>query len=180
MALAGRRIVRSQTEIGMTRTLMAIAAAAFFAVPLIAASAGSDRIVVAGADGPDMANRQPGTASSQPGTMSSEKSERSSTQSASGRSADSRFDQLDRNGDGYVSRDEANDAAELHTRFTELDKNNDGKLSREEYNALHEGASGATGSGSAGASGADERRPGRSPAPGKGGGDASTSGANTK
>jgi hypothetical protein len=170
----------------MTRTLIAIAAAALFGAPLLAASAGSDRIMLAqsggggGADGPDMANRQPGTASSQPGTMSSEKAERSSTRSATGSSADSRFDELDRNRDGYVSRDEAKDAVELNTRFTELDKNNDGKLSREEYNALHEGASGATGTGRVGASGADERRPGRSPAPGKGGGDASTSGANTK
>lgn len=163
----------------MTRTLMAIALAAFFGAPLVAASAGGDRIVVAGADGPDMANRQPGTASSHPGAMSSEKSERSSTSSATGSSGD-RFDELDRNHDGYVSRDEAKDAAELHTRFTELDKNNDGKLSREEYNALHEGASGATGTGRVGASGADQRQPGKSPAPGQGGGDASTSGANTK
>ena len=177
----------------MTRTLIAIATAVLFGAPLVAASAGSDRIVLAqsggggGADGPDMANRQPGTASSQPGTMSSEKSESAVTGRTQTRRAPSgmtsgneRFDQLDRNRDGYVSRDEAKDAVELNTRFTELDKNNDGKLSREEYNALHEGASGSTGTGRVGASGADERRPGRSPAPGKGGGDASTSGANTK
>jgi EF hand len=100
-------------------------------------------------------------------------------QSARG-SADGRFEQLDRNHDGYISRNEAKDADELNTRFTELDKNNDGKLSRDEYNALNEGGSGASGSGSVGASGADQREPGRSPAPGKGGGDASTSGANTK
>ena len=146
----------------MTRTLVAIAAAGLLGAPLAAASAGSDTSVVA----------QSG------GTMSSGKSE--SSRSAGGQSAEDRFDQLDRNRDGYVSRDEAKDAAELHTRFTELDKNNDGKLSREEYNALHEGASGATSTGKVGASGADERQPGRSPAPGKGGGDASTSGANTK
>ena len=49
-----------------------------------------------------------------------------------------RFDQLDRNGDGFVSRDEGKDAEELHTRFTELDSNNDNKLSRQEYGALEE------------------------------------------
>jgi hypothetical protein len=57
-----------------------------FTLP-VSAWAGSDRMVVAqagggGADGPDAANRQPGTMSS------------------------SNFDRLDRNGDGYISRDE--------------------------------------------------------------------------
>ena len=47
-----------------------------------------------------------------------------------------RFDQLDRNGDGVLSRDEAKDAEELNTRFSELDSNNDSKLSRQEYGAL--------------------------------------------
>ncbi|HUQ74518.1 MAG TPA: hypothetical protein VM183_07315 [Burkholderiales bacterium] len=47
-----------------------------------------------------------------------------------------RFDSLDRNADGFVSRDEAKDAEELHTRFSELDANNDGKLTREEYGVL--------------------------------------------
>lgn len=132
----------------MIKSLMAVAVAAVFALP-VAASAGSDRIVVAqgrGADGPDIANRQPGTASSQPGA--------------------SNFDRLDRNGDGYISRDEAKDAPELQTRFSELDVNNDGKLSREEYDALNASASGATGTGRVSGS--------------KGGGDTSTSGANTK
>jgi hypothetical protein len=47
-----------------------------------------------------------------------------------------RFEALDRNGDGFVSRDEAKDAEELNTRFSELDVNNDGKLTRDEYTAL--------------------------------------------
>jgi Ca2+-binding EF-hand superfamily protein len=55
-----------------------------------------------------------------------------------------RFDQLDRNRDGYISRDEAKDAEELNTRFSELDVNNDGKLSRDEYGSLKTSASGAT------------------------------------
>jgi hypothetical protein len=53
--------------------------------------------------------------------------------------ADERFDQLDRNRDGFLSRDEANDASELHTRFSELDANNDGKLSRAEYRVVTAG-----------------------------------------
>ena len=47
-----------------------------------------------------------------------------------------RFEALDRNSDGYVSRDEGKDAEELNTRFSELDTNNDGKLSRDEYAEL--------------------------------------------
>jgi hypothetical protein len=56
------------------------------------------------------------------------------------------FDRLDRNRDGFVSRDEAKDASELDTRFSELDTDNDGKLSREEYNAHDKNARGARGS----------------------------------
>ena len=47
-----------------------------------------------------------------------------------------RFDELDVNHDGYVSRDEARNAEELNTRFSELDRDNDSKLSRQEYNAF--------------------------------------------
>lgn len=50
--------------------------------------------------------------------------------------SDARFQRLDTNADGYVSRAEANDAEELNTRFSELDVNNDGKLTRDEYGAL--------------------------------------------
>ena len=53
--------------------------------------------------------------------------------------ADERFDELDRNRDGFLSREETNDAAELDTRFSELDANNDGKLSRNEYRVVTAG-----------------------------------------
>jgi Ca2+-binding EF-hand superfamily protein len=50
--------------------------------------------------------------------------------------SEARFNELDRNGDGFVSRDEGREAEELNTRFSELDVNNDGKLSRDEYAVL--------------------------------------------
>ncbi len=56
-----------------------------------------------------------------------------------GQSPNERFDELDRNRDGYLSRDEANGAPELDTRFSELDANNDGKLSRAEYRMVTAG-----------------------------------------
>jgi EF hand domain-containing protein len=158
----------------MIKTLMAAAVAAAFAVPMIAqASAVNDNIVIAQGGG-DTGNssRQPGAnppGAISPGTPrdaatasdrdtgaaahanpSGAPSSRESTTGATARSGD--FDRLDRNHDGYISRDEANNAAELNTRFSELDKNNDGKLSRDEYNAIHagkRGASGATASSSA-------------------------------
>jgi len=110
---------------------MAVAVAAVFALPVTTSAA---------SDGPDMANRQPGSARAQPGTMESDKM--NSGSGASRRS--SNFDRLDRNRDGYLSRDEAKDAEELQTRFSELDVNNDDKLSREEYDALNSSASGNT------------------------------------
>lgn len=119
----------------MIKTLIAVAVAGAFALPVAAAPSVSD----------DRATR-----------------------SGAGTTADSRFDQLDRNHDGFISRDEAKDAAELNTRFTELDQNNDNKLTREEYNALNVGARGASGT------------TGMGRTPGKGSGDSSSTGANTK
>jgi hypothetical protein len=53
--------------------------------------------------------------------------------------AEQRFAELDRNRDGFLSRDEANGAVELNTRFSELDANNDGKLSPDEYRVVTAG-----------------------------------------
>ena len=52
------------------------------------------------------------------------------------------FAAMDRNNDGYISRDEARDAT-WNSRFSELDKDNDGRVSRGEFEAL-QGAAGAT------------------------------------
>ena len=127
----------------MIKTLMAIAVAGAFALPVVAlASAGSDTIVVAQAGA-----NPPGTAS--PGTGSSANA--------------TRFDSLDKNRDGFISRDEAKDAMELNTRFSELDKNNDGKLSREEYDALDTGTRGATGATGTGSMSGAQGVPGKGP-----------------
>ena len=69
-----------------------------------------------------------------------------------------RFERLDRNGDGFVTRDEAKDAEELNTRFTELDVNNDNKLSRQEYGALEEEARAAAQKAAAAAGGTGKTR----------------------
>lgn len=144
----------------MIRTLLAIAVAGAFALPG-AASAANDNILIAQGGGGDTgaSNRQegaspPGQAS--PGSPRSTTSgmdrstgaARHTNPSGSGSTTrHGRFDALDKNHDGYVSRDEAAKASELNTRFSELDTNNDGKLSRSEYGALHSSARGATGKG---------------------------------
>jgi hypothetical protein len=136
----------------MIRTLIAVAVAGAFALPLT--SAANDNIVVAqgGAGDTGASSRQegvnpPGQAS--PGTpRSATTGIDRQTGMAGATSSRGRFEALDKNHDGYVSRDEAKDAAELNTRFTELDANNDGKLSHDEYSAVNSSARGATGTGS--------------------------------
>lgn len=138
----------------MIKTLMAAALTAAFALPLVAsaqsdtgasskqpganppgaASPGSPSTTVTGTD------RESGAAArtNPHGVNDSSRGSSSAGASAAG------FDRLDKNRDGFVSRDEARDANELNTRFAELDRNNDGKLSRDEYNAINQGSAGAT------------------------------------
>ena len=153
----------------MIKTLIAIAVAGAFALPLAVEASGTDNIVLAqgGGGGGDTGSstRQPGA--TPPGQVSPGTPRDAATsqdretgaahnanpnnmgrdRSASGRSTSGNFDRLDKNHDGYISRDEAKDASELNTRFSELDRNNDGKLSRDEYNALNSSSRGATGTG---------------------------------
>src|SRR5260221_8885006 len=137
----------------MLKTLIAVVVAGAFARPVVAAaSAGGDNIVISqsGGSAADGTMKQPGT----------------------GATADSRFERLDKNHDGFISRDEAKDAAELNTRFSELHTHNDGQTLPEEYGALYAGTRGAAGTT------AGTTRHGR--APGKGSGDSRPTGANTK
>ena len=57
---------------------------------------------------------------------------------------DKGFAELDRNKDGYLSRDEAKDVL-WNSRFSEIDKDNDERISQSEFEAL-ESAAGSTSS----------------------------------
>ena len=67
---------------------------------------------------------------------------RSSSTAQESRTSSMNFERLDKNSDGYVSRDEARGNKNLESSFKGLDKNNDGKLSRSEL-----GGSSSVGSG---------------------------------
>jgi hypothetical protein len=85
-----------------------------------------------------------GTTSNAPVTSGTNAADRSPNTPKAEAGATSRggFSAMDKNGDGYISRDEAKDATWAN-RFTELDKDNDGRLSQSEFNAMQAGA-GAT------------------------------------
>lgn len=51
--------------------------------------------------------------------------------------SDPRFDELDKNGDGMITRDEAAEDPQLLERFGALDENLDGRLNRVEYSNLN-------------------------------------------
>ena len=69
---------------------------------------------------------------------------------------------LDRNNDGFVTRDEAKDATELQGRFVELDTNNDGKISEAEMRAIDGERSSAAGRTAGAGSAAEAPRGGKS------------------
>jgi hypothetical protein len=103
------------------KTLIAVAVAAAFAVPLAA-------------------------------TAADDKASSGATKSDGG--AEAMFKALDKNKDGFVSKEEAKGTP--HDKdFSTLDKNGDGKLSREEHAAAPEHASKAA----AGGTSAPEKKP---------------------
>ena len=103
------------------KTIIALAVAGAFALPVAAQTS-------SGTDKPSGAAQ--GAASDK-------------HKSEAGGTAPGGFAGIDKNNDGYISRDEAKDAA-WSNRFTELDKDNDNRLSKSEFDAL-QGAAGATG-----------------------------------
>jgi hypothetical protein len=130
------------------KTLIAVAVASAFPCLALAQAATSQ---------PQEGRTPPGTRAS-PGSIEdqSAKGAPGTGTSATGRTTGSAalFDRLDKNQDGFISRDEARDATELQGRFAELDKDNDGKISRSEIRSMDggRGATGTTGSGTMGGS----------------------------
>jgi Ca2+-binding EF-hand superfamily protein len=114
------------------KTLIAAAVAAAFALPFSASAAG------------DKADKA---------ASSSDKSAASGATKSDG-GAEAMFKALDKNNDGFMSKEEVKGTP--HDKdFSKLDKNNDGKLSREEHAAAPE-HSGKAGSG---ASAAESKKP---------------------
>lgn len=113
------------------KTIMALALAAAFAAPVIAQTPGRTTT------DPKDSNPAAPPASSASGA-------------ASGATAG--FGGMDRNNDGYISREEAKDAT-WSNRFSELDKDNDGRISQSEFNVLGAGAGASTTGGMGGSVG---------------------------
>ena len=125
------------------KTLIAVAIAGAFAVPFAAqASADGDRMILAQAS-----SGAPGGAAGAPGGAAAGSSGGQAGAGAPGTGpgvAPTDMTQLDKNNDGYVSREEASDESALNSRFSELDKDSDGRISRSEWDAMQ--GSSATGS----------------------------------
>jgi hypothetical protein len=110
-------------EVSMNlKTIIALAIAGAFAMPVAAQTS-------SGTDKPS-------------GTAHGSASDKH--KSEAGGTAPGGFAGIDKNSDGYISRDEAKDATWAN-RFSELDKDNDGRLSRNEFDALGTTAAGASG-----------------------------------
>jgi len=69
---------------------------------------------------------------------------KSETGAAAGSGAHGGFSAMDRNNDGYISREEAREAT-WNNRFSELDKDNDGRISQSEFNAMGASTTGGMG-----------------------------------
>ena len=126
----------------ITKTLIAAAITAAFALPFAATAAGDKA-----AAGGDKA-----AASSDKSAAGGDKAAAGATKSDGG--AEAMFKALDKNNDGFMSREEVKGTP--HDKdFAKLDKNGDGKLSREEHAAAPEHAAKA----GAGASAPESKKP---------------------
>jgi hypothetical protein len=113
--LRGRKIMLK------SKSIIAAAIAAAFALPLAAYAAGTD--APSGTKSP----AKSGMSSGNGGSMSTMK-------------------QLDTNNDSYVSKDEAKKSSAISKRFSQLDKDSDGKLSATELSAAEATGAGGTSS----------------------------------
>ena len=138
----------------MFKTLIAAAVAAAFALPFSASAAGdkADKADKA-ASGSSAGTSTSGSASAG-GSSGSAGDKASSGATKSDGGAEAMFKALDKNNDGFMSKEEVKGTP--HDKdFSKLDKNNDGKLSREEHAAApeHSGKAGT------GASAPESKKP---------------------
>jgi hypothetical protein len=116
------------------KTLIAVAVAGAFSVPFAALAQGTGGSTTA----PSATHPQGNPPASAPAGS------QTSGTGATGE-GNASWTKLDKNKDGYLSREELKGDNALSSRFTEMDKDNDGRISKEEFNAASSGA-GATGS----------------------------------
>ena len=120
------------------KSVIALAITAAFAAPVAAQmSPRTDTTgapVHSGSNAPDRPANTPKADTGAPATT---------LPGAAGSTVRGGFAGLDRNGDGFISREEAKDAS-WNNRFSELDKDNDGRLSASEFSAMGAGAAGGT------------------------------------
>jgi hypothetical protein len=146
----------------MFKTLIAAAVAAAFVLPFPASAAGdkADKAASGSSDKAATASSDKAKSGSTAGSASaggssgstSDKASSGATKSDGG--AEAMFKSLDKNKDGFMSKEEVKGTP--HEKdFSTLDKNHDGKLSRQEHAAAPEHA----GKAGTGASGAESKKP---------------------
>lgn len=118
-------------------TLIAISIAALFAVPLAALAAGDKASSGSSGSSATQAQSAGGSPSASGSSSAGGSSGSSSGATKSDGGAEAMFKALDKNQDGYISKEEAKGTP--HDKdFSTLDKDHDGKLSREEHAAAPE------------------------------------------
>jgi EF hand domain-containing protein len=128
------------------KTLIAVAVAGLLAAPLALAQYDKDRSVSSPAPGSassssssnvtGKANEEKGSPSASASSSTGNSSIRGDTSTGmtgmGAQISSSEFRKMDKNHDGYLSKDEVKDNSSLSSSFDQLDKNHDGKLARSE------------------------------------------------
>jgi hypothetical protein len=160
MAIAGLRspdfdqgnipIVTTKETLSMrTKSLIAVAIASALAMPMALAQSGP-ATNAPGTTGTTGGPGDPGSSNVGPGPRSpsanagvdATASTRGSPASANASVSASQFQKLDKNKDGFLSKDEVSETSDLSARFDQLDANGDGKLSQAELSASGAAAGG--------------------------------------